>query len=240
MDAPYMCPELAAWNNATRALDSTTFQPLTIRCELVSPIVLPERSIAIDSLLAAAVVRRTGQPLASSAHECAVVEIPVQRSPCGQFHLASFAQFAIEKRGSAFTNKRFPMREAQSMSTVKRVTESTGASKGFRIPREQLHVDALEWYCIGQHEMVVDLVLDVTALGKKRGVGMGEVRFGSWQVSVAEPWDGFPVVRNGEPLRPLPVEWSGLTSCEHGYARLTYPYWDRSSEVLCAVPTRAP
>lgn len=235
---PYVCPELAMWNERMRAFDTSLFQCLTVGCSLTSPLVAPDRAVALDGLLAAAVVRQTGQPLASSAHECALVEIPVQRSPCGRLHLASLAQLEIDKRTSRFTNKRFPMREAQAMSKVARVQESTGPSKGFRLPREHLYVDKLEWFCIGHRVLIVDLLADVTALGKNRGVGMGEVVVGSWRVEPVEPWDGFPVLRNGVPLRPLPQEWPGLRDYEPAYARLTYPYWDRSREELCAIPPR--
>lgn len=235
---PYMAPELAAWNESMRALDTSAFQPLVVRCALASPLVSPDRTIAIDGLLAFAAVRRTGQPLASSANECAPVEIPIERSRCGRFHLASFAQFDIAKRSASFTNKRFPIREAQSMSIMTRVQESTGACKGFRIPREHLHVDRLEWYCIGDRERVADLLCDVTSIGKKRGVGMGEIVIGSWRIELIEPWDGFPVLRDGAPLRPLPLDWPGLRDYEESYGRITYPYWDKSREDLWAAQPR--
>lgn len=236
--APYMDPKLAEWNESMRALDASTFQPLVVRCALTSPLVSPERTIALDSLLAFAAVRRTGQPIASSAHECVPVEIPIERSRCGRFHLASFAQFEIEKRSASFTNKRFPIREAQSMSTMTRVQESTGACKGFRIPREHLHVDKLEWYCVGDLVRIRDLLCDVTSIGKKRGVGMGEIVMGSWNVETIDPWDGFPVLRDGVPLRPLPLDWPGLRDCEESYCRITYPYWDKSREDLWATQPR--
>lgn len=237
--APYMDPKLAEWNESMRALDASTFQPLVVRCALTSPLVSPERTIALDSLLAFAAVRRTGQLLASSAHECVPVEIPIERSRCGRFHLASFAQFNVEKRSASFTNKRFPIREAQSMSRMTRVQESTGACKGFRIPREHLHVENLEWYCIGVRERITELLCGVTSLGKKRGVGMGEIVTGSWRVEPIEPWNGFPVLRDGTPLRPLPLDWHGLHKYEESYCRITYPYWDRSREGLWATQPRA-
>lgn len=236
--APYVAPELVAWNETIRALDMDQFEPLVVRCALASPIVAPERTIALDSLLAFAAVRRTGQPIASSAHECVTVEIPIERSQCGRFHLASFAQFEIGKRSASFTNKRFPIQEAQSMSVMRRVETSQGLTKPFRIPREHLHVDAIEWYCLGDRELIADLLLDVTSLGKKRGVGMGEVIIGSWQVEPIAPWEGFPVLRGGIPLRPVPLDWHGLGEHEPAYARLTYPYWDRSREELCATMPR--
>jgi len=235
---PYVCPELATWNERMRSLDASLFQCLVVRCSLASPMVSPERTIALDGLLAAAVVRQTGQPLASSAHECVLVEIPVQRSKCGRFHLASNAQFDIDKRSGGFTNKRFPIKEAATMSRMTRVQESTGPTKGFRIPREHLHVDRLEWFCIGNVTLIAQLLANITSLGKKRGVGMGEVVIGSWRVEQAKPWGGFPVLRDGVPLRPLPIDWPGLGDHEESYARLSYPYWDRSREELCAIPMR--
>ena len=53
------------------------------------------------------------------------------------------------------------------------------SEQGFSIPREHLHIDKLEWYCIGHREHISDLLCNVTALGKKRGVG-GRAK--SWSV----------------------------------------------------------
>ena len=51
-----------------------------------------------------------------------------------------------------------------------------------------------------------------------------------------EPWDGFPVMRDGKPLRPLPPDWPGLVDPEMGYSCVTYPYWLAEAEDVCAVP----
>lgn len=238
--APFVPPELAQWNESMRSIPDDAFTPLVVQCTLTAPIFAPDRRIALDGLLAAAVARRTQLPPASSAHECAPIEIPVKRSPCGRLHLASNAQFAIEKRAHSFTNKRFPTKEAQSIGctkTVRRVLETTGASKGFRIPRELLHVkdDIVVWYCLGIREKIQALLIDVTSLGKRRAVGLGAIVPGSWSVETCERWDGFPVLLNGQPLRPLPLDWPGLTAYEPGFANMTYPYWDRSKENDCAL-----
>jgi hypothetical protein len=221
-----------------RALTSDAFEPLVVRCTLSAPLNSPERHIALDSLLASAVVRRTGQPQASSAHECAPVEIPVERSACGRFHLASLAQFAIDKRAASFTNKRFPTKEAVRISSMRRVETSQGVTKDFRIPREHLHIrdDLVVWYCMGKRDMLEDMLCGVTSLGKKRSIGLGAVIPGSWVVEPIAPWDGFPVLRDGAPLRPLPLDWPGLESYDPAIANLTYPYWDRAKEGPCAKP----
>lgn len=237
---PFVPPELAQWNDTMRAIHDNAFVPLAIQCKLTAPMFAPDRRIALDGLLAAAVARRMQLPPASSAHECAPIEIPVKRSPCGRFHMASNAQFDIDKRAHSFTNKRFPTKEAQSIGcpkTVRRVLETTGASKGCRIPRELLHIkdDIVVWYCLGSHNEIRHLLTDVTSLGKRRAVGLGAIVPGSWLVESCDQWDGFPVLLNGQPLRPLPLYWPGLTTYEPGFANMTYPYWDRSKENECAM-----
>lgn len=236
--APFVPPELAQWNESMRSIPDDAFTPLVVQCTLTAPIFAPDRRIALDGLLAAAVARRTQLPPASSAHECAPIEIPVKRSPCGRFHLASNAQFAIEKRAHSFTNKRFPTNEATFIGNQKfrRIETTQGHNKSFRIPREELHIDAMHWYCMGHAESLTNLITDITSIGKRRAVGLGAIAPGSWSIEQCDRWDGFPILQNGNPLRPLPLDWPGLEQYERAFANLTYPYWDRSKEHECAVP----
>jgi hypothetical protein len=234
----YVCPELIAWNETMRAMKPEAFEPLVVKCLLSAPMSSPDRHLALDALLAATVIRQTGQPQASAGHECVPVEIPIKRSSCGRFHMASLAQFAIEQRSSSFTNKRFPTKEAVKLSKMKRVETSQGATKDFRIPREHLHIqdDEVVWYCVGNRVMILDLLCEVTSLGKRRAVGLGALVPGSWTVEPITPWQGFPVVRDGAPLRTLPLDWPGLVDFEPSHGNLTYPYWDKTKEVPCAKP----
>lgn len=226
---------LQRWNDTMRAIRVAEYEPLVITCELASPLVSPERFIAIDSMLAYQAVLRTDQPRASNASDCVPVEIPIARSECRRFHLASIAQFNIDKHGVGYTNKRFPTQEAANLSKMRRVETSNGLTKAFRIPREHLHVDRLTWYCIGKRDVITDLLSTVTSIGKKRGVGMGETIIGSWIVEQIVPWVGFPVLRDGAPLRPLPCEFPGIDKqkAEPAFRCLSYPYWDRTREVEC-------
>lgn len=81
---------------------------------------------------------------------------------------------------------------------------------------------------------VRELLALVTHLGKRRAVGLGRVE--RWEVLPCEPWEGFPVLRDGRPLRPLPTDWPGLVEYDLGLRTLSYPYWDSSRRVECAVP----
>lgn len=231
--------ELKVWNEHTRSM--VLFEPLSVSCRLAGPACIPSYPVAIDSLLAAAVCQVTGQPPAMSASDVVPVEIPIERAPCGRFHLASLGIFEVEKYTTGFTNRRFPLAEAQSMSDpkrMKRILVTGGATKSFRIPRVHSHIDArkIEWFCMGNRDEIGGLLPLITSIGKKRGVGLGPVVLGSWKIARVEcPWTGFPVLRNGVPLRPLPLDYDGLGEHSRAYRTLTYPYWDRRAEEELAV-----
>lgn len=215
-------------------------EPLRITCNLATSICLPERQLALDGLLAWAVVLRTEQPPALSPQDCAHVEIPVLREPAQRFHLASFAEFTIERRTASYTNRRFPIAEAQTMGdpkTVRRILTTGGTTKSFRIPREEIHLAGpLTWYALANRPLLEELLALITYLGKKRSAGLGRIVPGSWRVERFTPWDeGFPVVRAGQPTRTLPLDWPGLTAFESGYRTLTYPY-RKQFEQPCAAP----
>ena len=120
---------------------------------------------------------------------------------------------------------------------MRRVQINAGAQKSYRIP---LHLtlmrdNRLVWYAMGDADRIAFLLQLVLHLGKRRAVGHGRVM--RWAVEPCEPWPGFPVLRDGQPLRPLPLDWPGLaTDAERRYCRATFPYWRRVDEVACAVP----
>lgn len=232
--------ELSAWNARMRALRN--FEPLRVSCRLSGPVCMPGYAVALDGVLAATVCQMTGQPPAMSAADIVPVEIPIQREQAGRFHLASTAIFEVDKYAAAFTNRRFPLAAAQEMGDPKRMRRilvTGGATKNFRIPRVHAHVARQEvvWFCMGASDALGELLPLVTAIGKKRGVGLGPVVLGSWCVDrVAVPWTGFPVLQNGVPLRPLPLDYEGLGEHARAFRTLTYPYWDRRTEQELAVP----
>lgn len=237
--AAHTCPELAAWN--ARWATCQAPRPLVISCRVPQAICIPDGHLALDGLLAAAVVMATGQPPALTPQDCARVEIPVAREPEGRFHLASFAIYDVERRGRGYTNQRFPLQEAQEMGDerLRRITITTGPCKSYRIPREHAFVadSAIRWYALGDADAILELLSVIRYLGKRRAVGLGKVVPGSWRADPIEPWPGFPVLgRDGEALRPLPMDWPWLGEHEPAYRTLTYPYHDRAAEEFCAGP----
>lgn len=213
--------------------------PLEVTARLRGPIALPHGPLALDSLLAYWVAMRRGLPPLDHQDDPQPIEIPVQREPGGRFHLCSFSVSEPERQANHWVNRRFPIHEAQLMAgpKLRRIDIRVGAQKSYRLPLETQHLrdDMLRWWCIGDRDEIAELLQLVGYLGKRRGVGLGAVQ--RWTVEPCDPWgDGFPVVRDGCPLRPLPPDWPGLIGAHLGYRTLTYPYHQHVREELCAVP----
>lgn len=212
--------------------------PVRVVARLEGAIVLPSGALALDGILAAAVAIRDNlpPPTVSLATTGALVriEIPVAYEPSGRFHLASWARPTFDHHETRYRNRRFPIVEATHFSTLKRIDTNAGPEKSYRIPHSSSHVegDMLEWWCIGAADEVRALLSLVHGVGKHRNVGRGRVR--EWRVEPCEPWgEGFPVVRDGRPLRPLPMDWPSVTDATPGYSVLSYPYWERTREEPC-------
>lgn len=212
--------------------------PLHIVAHVRGAIMAASAHPMLDALLAAAVATRDGIP----PEPIVDIPIPLQRSECGRVYLASQGVSRDDEHSLRFLNKRFPLAEAQLLAgpKVKRVNMASGPSRSYRIPLDTCHLvgDQIEWWAVGDAGEVEALLVGwVGYLGRKRGVGLGKVVH--WHVEECEPWgDGFPLVRGGQPMRPLPVDWPGLAEgVETAYRVLQAPYWRRADEVVCAVPS---
>lgn len=216
-----------------------TPEPLAIRCKLrgSADVVTAAGKVHLDALLAAMVARREHLPPILDTDDVTPIEIPVEREPKGRFHLASMLIGQVEHSRLRWVQRRFPLEQAQKLSTMKSVHLGSGAQKNFRIPVEaqRLADDELVGWALGDRAAVAELLCLVTHLGKHRARGSGRVR--SWSVEVmtdGATWDGFPVLSpDGDPLRPLPIDWPHLrTDARREQARLTYPYWLPDREPL--------
>lgn len=213
-------------------------KPLKITAHLYGHVLL--ESIALDALLAAVVARKTGVPPICVAGKVEI-EIPVQKEHQGRFHLCSFGQFRKEpgSHDTRYTNRRFPAEMAARYGTEKQrsINVSAGLTKTYRIPRQISHLndDKIDFFALGDLKEIEELLSWVKFVGKQTSVGNGKIK--SWTVQECEGWEGFPVLKEGRPLRPLPVDYNGLGHHELAYRVLTYPYWERNREELCAVAT---
>lgn len=211
-------------------------EPLRIDARLHGAVAMPWGPIALDGLLAWAVCARAD--LLAPVDGLREVEIPVAREPGGRFHLCSFSLSEVEERENKWINRRFPVPEAQMMGDerLKRIQISAGPCKSYRLPLEVVHLrgDMLTWYAKGDRARIEELLELVAYVGKKRSTGNGRVA--RWTVEPCAAWQGFPLLRDGVPLRALPADWTGVTGGDRRICRLSYPYWLSSGQEACAVP----
>lgn len=201
--------------------------PLRVEARLGRAIVNPAQPIALDALLTAAVAIRDDLPAPIGPDDLLPIDLPLARSKCGRYWLASFSEQVVEDRELAYVVRRPLISELIDFAPrVKSTHISAGANKGYRIPIEIGHVerDTFTWWCIGDPQGVRALLSLIHHLGKRRAVGRGRVA--EWRVEPCEPWgDGFPVLRDGAPLRSLPLDYEGVTDGAVTLASLTPPYW---------------
>lgn len=229
---------LAAWNATWSAPHA--WEPLVITATLRAAVAIPNGPIAFDALLGAAVAMREGL-VASMQDELLPIVVPLARER-GVF-LASDGVASVELHEHRYINRRFPLGEAQTMGepALRRIQINGGPCKSFRLPLDTVHLegDRMTWWALGDRAAIESLLAEIRYLGKRRAVGLGAVA--RWDVAPCEPWPGFPVVRDGQPTRSLPVDWPGLAAgVERAMRCLAPPYWRRHAEELCAVPRWTP
>lgn len=213
--------------------------PLRVQARIGTAISLPSSLLGLDSLLASMVAKEQGldQSFVATLQPIEIC-IPVAKSTCGRYHLASMAEYEWDERESTWINRPSPVIAAQTWGNSKvRMEQGAGLSKPWRIPimTGWIKDDLLTWYCIGDQAEIARLLRYVTHLGKRAAVGKGEVR--EWLVEPCASWVGFPVLRAGRALRPLPTDHDGLASdCYIDQGRLTYPYWLQDGREWLAMP----
>lgn len=213
--------------------------PLRVQARIKTAISLPGLPLMLDSLLASVVAREQGADAGFIATlQPTEIVIPVAKSECGRYHLASAAEYEWEERESTWINRPSPVAVAQLLGSPKvRLQQNGGLSKPWRIPLATGWVkgDLLTWWCVGDAAEIERLLRMVTHLGKRAAVGKGEIS--EWTVQQCEAWTGFPILRGGYPLRPLPTDTPELA--EDAYiadGRLTYPYWMQEGRTWIAMP----
>lgn len=203
--------------------------PLSITAELAAPVVF-HRPVALDAMLMAAVAYVEGAPPVEV--EEVAIDIPLEER--GGIYLCTLALGDVLYRSTSYRNRPVPLARLLQLGQVKpKYNVVAGRGKPTRIPEEHKLMRALRWYCIGDAERITALLRTVSSVGARRGAGMGVIK--AWEVAPAEAWAGFPVLdESGLPLRPLPLDWPGLTGGMRGFERLRPPYWrrDGSEEVM--------
>lgn len=203
--------------------------PLRVTAHVSQEIALRDE-LALDALCMAMVARRDGlPPLEAHRNEAApsVLPIPIALSPCDRFHLCSHVRPEWEEKELRYKNRRPAVWELARLSAMNTsVNIATGPNKAYRVPYEVgfLKGGRLDWWCIGDREELLSLLSLCSYLGRNRGVGLGRVD--RWEVEPCDTWPGFPVCRDGVPLRPVPHDWPDAIESVIAEGVLMPPYYD--------------
>lgn len=213
-------------------------EPLVVTATLYESIVLKRRPM-LDGVLAAVVAMRQGMVPIGSPKDWPEIPIPIQKSDCGRYWLASAGHFDADAAYVSYKHRRAPWVEYARIGapSIRRVQTAAGEDKSFRIPYSSrlLVDDRITWWCLGDRIGVTDLLCDCHYLGRFRGSGHGRVS--RWSIESCESWPGFPVLRDGMPLRALPLDTAGLDPrAKRGFHTLAPPYWAHENERMVAVP----
>ena len=214
--------------------------PIVVTAKLGGAVALPWHPIALDSLLMAAVATRDNLPPIAFVPENERPELVIPIAKVGGIYQCTTGVGEREVHERRWLNRRFPVAEAQMFGApkVRRINMSAGACRSYRLPLETVHLaaDEMVWFAVGEPAEVEALLSWVRYLGKKRSVGLGKVL--AWKVEPVEAWPGFPCLRDGMPLRPLPLTWPGVSAeARRDYSVLSPPYWERWREEECVVPS---
>lgn len=216
--------------------------PLHVTAHLLETVSL-RSPLHLDALLTWAASIEEQRPSPISGEPLARIEIPIQRDQSDRFWLCSQGFCGVERSETRYKNMRAPWHEQARLGNgkVKRIDITSGIDKGMRFPYEVQHLtgNKIEWWCLGDRDAILALLSRVRYVGRFRGSGKGKLDFyrrEPWTVEPCEPWDGFPIMRDGKPLRPLPSDYPGLIEPQFGFTNIDPPYWDRSKVQLCAVP----
>lgn len=209
--------------------------PLVVKARLLEGFVV-RYPIHLDAILTAAAAMRDGLLLPPvSLAECRHIDIPIQRSACGRFWMASAGQYVPAEQELRHKHRRAPWVEYARLGSpkIRRVQIAAAENKSLRIPYEftiPVNGEVL-WWCVGDRDGVLGLLHLVHYLGKFRNSGKGRVA--QWTVEPCASWgDGFPIMRDGTPLRNIPVAEGAIGAME----RCEPPYSLKEGRVPCLVP----
>lgn len=210
-------------------------QPLKVTFRLSAPMVLPDRPIHLDSLIAHAAFRLAERGGAENPLE-ATHDLPLARETGdGDAWVWQASQVMIRRSGEAFATthtRRYDLnRWAEDKArgywrgAVDKIPQGSGRAKAFMFTVPMCYVESAEAWCIGDRDMIADLLRgEIHSLGKLGRIGWGRVK----EITVAEA----PI---GEAdwwrRRTLPECMRALCLPEHyaATASVIPPYWDRAN-----------
>lgn len=208
-------------------------QPLIVTAKLAGVGVVGDGYFPLDSILVRAVYERAGRP---QVDEAPTVDCLERRGAGDEWYYAcSFAMAEWKAEGKSFWVKRPRYSEIVQRSGAKSLTVKSGQFKGYNMPIFYLLADEIRWYCVGDANVVRDLLAGIDCIGKKRSQGWGVIR--SWTVEPSvEDWSE---ARGGVVTRAIPALAAadrGLDG-DPGWYGVRPAYWDVDNQADVLLPS---
>lgn len=147
----------------------------------------------------------------------------------------SSAQIAVKGRDTQYWNKRFDTQATLSDhidfgGKVQKILIEQGRYKAYHMPLPTLVCEKAVWYAYGDGVAIADLLLPISAVGKKRSAGNGSVI--RWEI--AEIAEDYSEWKGGHLMRPLPGPLAeGITPLDIQYIAYRAPQWHVSNQAMC-------
>lgn len=150
-------------------------------------------------------------------------------------YASSFAQYQVRVESTQYWHKRADFVHSDRINWKGRrgkIDIGSGVYRGYRMPMITLHIPDLTWWLVGNLSSIENLLVDVSAIGKKTGQGNGRVL--RWEFEeIKEDWS----VRKGRKYtRAVPIDNPNdilEESTSITFRAYRPPYWHRDNFSWC-------
>lgn len=219
----------------------TEFVPFSISCRVPGGVAATRlEDISLDGPLAYVQCQRDlGEEFWLSENALHEPELPLARRGTGGtwYWAASRAQGAVQEYDVHYWHRRFNADHDRFINFDNRrgkITTEGGPMRDMRVGVSILYPEVLTWYAYGDPAAVREMLQRIRFIGKHPGMGMGRCH---WEEPVLLTEDR-SVWSDGHLMRPVPAaEVASLPGghFEFEYRGLRPPYWDPTTQELCAV-----
>jgi len=122
---------------------------------------------------------------------------------------------------------------------MKVVNVAMAEFKSTNTPVSSVTANYVDFYAVGDHELLRRLLVDLPNISADRSCGMGSVL--GWEVTIDKTEASWPVLQgaDGKVMRAVPTGYlANATEFDTRNATLRAPYWHKRSIMLCDVPVQ--
>lgn len=211
-----------AWLRSPVACDG--YDPLTLEGSLQYAVTVIETGRLPDDVFAGCSL---SEKLCNTDIQVPIVDETIQGWPIAKSSAGVFSPDAITTER---WRRQKPRAESYNLDVVK---VSTSNTKSYNLPSSNVIATHVDFFVVGDRDLLKSLVVHVGSLGAKRSGGLGQVH--SWEVlPTRSDWSIFGP--QGRLMRTIPASSHPPPYSELREATLRAPYWHPRSRALCHVP----